>query len=131
MLLSLFQCITVWIYIWVFNLISSFNVFVFMPAPCGIYYCNSILQLQIGDSAAFTSLYIILLFRIDLTIMGFVFFHMKLRTVISRSVKMCQNFDRISLDCFVKMHILLWQFYQSISMGDLSIFSWFSFFRDV
>jgi hypothetical protein len=45
---------------------------------------------------------VLLLYRIILAVLGFLFFHMKLRVPFSKSIKNCVGIatDSISVDCF-------------------------------
>ena len=81
--------IGVWINIWVSDLVPLVLLFVLMPMPGCFQYCSSVVEFEVKDCDASRSS---LLYRIVLAILRFLFFHMKLSTVLSRSVK---NFARI------------------------------------
>jgi hypothetical protein len=84
--------IGVWFYFWVFDSTLLINLSILMPVPCS--FC-SVVQLEIKDTWE-----VLLLYRIVLAILDFVFFHMKLRIVLSRSVKNSVGILMITADCF-------------------------------
>jgi hypothetical protein len=67
-----------WVYFWVSDLIPLIHVSVSVATPYSFYYYYSVVQLEV-----------LLLFRILLAILGFLFFHAELRIVLSISVKNC------------------------------------------
>ena len=66
----------------VFESIPLVNLSVFMPMPSGFQYCSLISGMVMPPEVS-------LLYGIVLAILGFLFFHMKLSIVLSRSVKNC------------------------------------------
>jgi hypothetical protein len=75
--------IDMWVYFWVFNSIPLIHLFISISSPCSFYYYCSEVQLKLRDFQRF------ILFRIVLAILVFLFFQMKLKIVLSRSVKNC------------------------------------------
>jgi hypothetical protein len=78
-----------WVYFCITNSIPLINLYqlVSIPIPCSFYYYCSVVQLEIRDGDTFRSSF---MFRIDLAILGFLFFHMKLRIFFQEnSVKNC------------------------------------------
>lgn len=73
----------VYIYAWVFDSIQFTNMSVLMRIPCSFYYCLSVVQFEIRDH----DIFIFLLFRIVLDIMGFLVLHIILNHIFSRYVK--------------------------------------------
>ena len=89
--------ISVCIYVWVFNSILLISlektVSLFVLVPSGFYCYSSVVQLEIGchDTS-----------RIVLAILGVSCFHMKLKIVLSRSVRNCPG---ILLDIALNLKI--------------------------
>ena len=81
---------SVWIDIQVFDLVPLVLLTVFMQIPGCFQYCSSVLESGIVMPPE-----ILLLYRNVLTILGCLLFHMKLSTVLSRSLK---NFAGILMD---------------------------------
>lgn len=93
--------ISVWGYSWVFDSILLINLSVSVPTPCCIYHYCFIVQLR--SEVVIFPLEDLLLFRLVSAILGFLFFHMKLRITLSMSEELCENFDGDcidSVDCF-------------------------------
>ena len=78
--------IGVWIYNWIFNLTPLINLFLCQYHAYCYYYYYCVVSLKSGMVIA---LDVPLLCRTVLSIPGFFFLHMKLSTVLLRSVKIC------------------------------------------
>ena len=93
--------ISVSIYIWIFDSVSLIKLYVFMPKASGFYYYSSVVQLEIRDGD--TSGYFFITYRIVLAVLGFfIFFHVKLYNVLSRSVENCARILMgISLNLYI------------------------------
>lgn len=52
---------SVWIYVWVFNVIPLIGMSVLVPIPYCFYYCSSVIQFEIGNG---DTLAVLLLFKI-------------------------------------------------------------------
>ena len=86
----------VWISIWVFYSVPLVLLSVFMLIPgCFQFYS----EFEVRDVMPPE---VFLLYRIVLNILGFLFFHMKLSTILSRSVK---NFPGILMDITLNLYI--------------------------
>ena len=69
----------------IFNLIPMIHISVFMPTTSNFYYSSSIVELEVRSGG--TSRCSLFLWVIFLTILGFLFFHMKLGIVLLMSLK--------------------------------------------
>ena len=94
--------ISVWIYVWVFNLIPLIKFFVFVPISYGFYSCSSVIQFEVRDSDASSSSFIQDYFSYS----GFFVFHMRLKIVLSRSVKNCVG---VCIECPFMRNVLILQ----------------------
>jgi hypothetical protein len=82
--------IGVWIHFWAFDFISLMNLSVSISTPCEFSYYWCVIQIEAMDgdnSSSFVCLF--LLFRTVLSNGRLLFFHMKVRIVLSRSVNSC------------------------------------------
>lgn len=69
-----------------FSLITLISMSDFTPVPCCFYYCSSVVQFEIRNDENTSSS---LLLTIVLAIQRVLYFHMKLRVVLLKSVKNC------------------------------------------
>ena len=82
----------VWIDVWVFYLVPLVLLSVLMPISGCFQYCSSVVEFEVRDCDASRSSFIM---QDCFGYPGFLLFHMKLSTVLSRSVK---NFAGILID---------------------------------
>jgi hypothetical protein len=75
----------VWVYFWVFNYILLIDLSVLVPISCEFYNYCSVVQLEF----MVISPDVLLLLRIVFAVLGFLFYHIKLRISLFFSVKNC------------------------------------------
>ena len=85
--LSKLVSIGVWVYVWIFNLIPLINLSVSIPISHSFYYYCYVARLEVRESNTSRSSFIVQGCFSYPGIFGF--FHMKLRIILSKSVKNC------------------------------------------
>jgi hypothetical protein len=117
------------VYFWVFNSVPLIDLSALMPVSCSFYYHSSVLQLEVrfGDSSRNS-----FIVQDCFSYSGFLFFHMKLRIVLSRSIKNCVGILKgIAFGKIAILTMLILPIHEHERSFYLQITFSISFFRDL